>query len=372
MTTATLTAGPAADVPPSADSKPVSDQSAPLARPVSAEDQPRTPTTLPPGAADVLDALAAGLPLPGEVQEPELRAAARMLWTESALAGMPLSGAELGRRLEMSERWGRERAAEARRMYPSTAEPAGRADRPARAVSAAAAAEKRPVTSGAPLVSTSRQAAAAPAVPHVTEPAFPLAGMTASSSAASTAPSGTAGGAPVVVTPRQRRRSALAAALAMTPGLSISWWSFTVYLRTGGAPVWLAAVASASVDGIAIYAALYAAWFTDHGKPARLAKASTYAMVLASALVNWLHATAMHWSLGLHVVLTVPSFGAAIALELALQRMRVVARARREKRRETRQAARIDADLWLMHPVKVWKARRREGLARLAEVFGTD
>lgn len=175
----------------------------------------------------------------------------------------------------------------------------------------------------------------------------------------------------VEVTPEQRRRSAIAAAVAMTPGLAISWWSFTAYITAGGAPFWLAAVSSASVDGIAIYAALYAAWFTDHNKPARLAKSATYAMVAASAFVNWMHATSMHWSLGLHVALTVPSIGAAVALELALLRMRVVARSRREQRRETRQGVKVDAILRLRHPVLVFKLRRAEGKRLLHEAFET-
>lgn len=173
------------------------------------------------------------------------------------------------------------------------------------------------------------------------------------------------------VTPEQRRRSAIAAAVAMTPGLAISWWSFTAYITAGGAPFWLAAVSSASVDGIAIYAALYAAWFTDNNKPARLAKSATYAMVAASAFVNWMHATSMHWSVGLHVALTVPSIGAAVALELALLRMRVVARSRREQRRETRQGVKVDAILRLRHPVLVFKLRRAEGKRLLHEAFET-
>jgi hypothetical protein len=175
----------------------------------------------------------------------------------------------------------------------------------------------------------------------------------------------------VEVTPEQRRRSAIAAAVAMTPGLAISWWSFTAYITAGGAPFWLAAVSSASVDGIAIYAALYAAWFTDNNKPARLAKSATYAMVAASAFVNWMHATSMHWSVGLHVALTVPSIGAAVALELALLRMRVVARSRREQRRETRQGVKVDAILRLRHPVLVFKLRRAEGKRLLHEAFET-
>lgn len=175
----------------------------------------------------------------------------------------------------------------------------------------------------------------------------------------------------IEVTPEQRRRSAIAAALAMTPGLSISWWSFTAYITAGGAPFWLAAMSSASVDGIAIYAALYAAWFTDNNKSARLAKSATYAMVAASAFVNWMHATSMHWSLGLHVALTVPSVGAAVALELALLRMRVVARARREQRRETKQGVKVDAVLRLQHPVLVFQLRRTEGKRLLHEAFET-
>jgi hypothetical protein len=163
----------------------------------------------------------------------------------------------------------------------------------------------------------------------------------------------------------------MAAAAAMTPGLSISWWSFMEYLQAGGAPFWLAAVSSASVDGIAIYAALYAAWFTDHNKSARLAKSATYAMVAASAFVNWMHATSMHWSLGLHVALSVPSVGAAVALELALLRMRVVARSRREQRKETRQGVKVDAILRLRHPVLVFKLRRAEGKRLLHEAFET-
>lgn len=324
------------------------------------------------------------------------RYAARAAWLASARTGRPLSGAALGRAYGMSDRWGRERVAETREQHPDAAAAADRAARPARAETAARATGttgtrtpatpgNRPVSSGSPLVSTSREPASHP-LPAVVPPppvvpvAVPLAGRAAVPLAVPVVPVPDAAPAavplavPVVeaveVTPQQRRRSAIAAALAMTPGLSISWWSFMIYLQAGGAPFWLAAMASASVDGIAIYAALYAAWFTDHGKSARLAKLATYAMVAASAFVNWMHATAMHWSIGLHVVLSVPSVGAAVALELALLRMRVVARSKREQRRQTRQSVKVDADLWLMHPLKVLKARRAEGAQRIAEAFG--
>lgn len=349
-------------------------------------------------------------------------AQARAAWLAGAREGRPPSGAELARRFAMSERWGRDRAAEARATHPHLAASPGGTPRPpraARALHAATTGTSMPSTavsepggtdparpaplgtpahapaptpdaghngasaSGLPLDSPPRGPQADAAAPRTGDTGRALASLPPTAAAvvpvAGDRPASTVPPVPppipmpvpvpVVVTARQRRRSAVAAAAAMTPGLSISWWSFMVYLQAGGAPWWLAAVASASVDGIAVYSSLYAAWFTDHGRPARLAKAATYSMVLASALVNWMHATSMHWSIGLHVVLSVPSIGAAVALELALQRMRVVARARREQRRHTRQAAKVDADLWIQHPIRVWRYRRAEGLRRLADVF---
>jgi hypothetical protein len=316
-----------------------------------------------------------------------LHAAARAEWARCAESGRPLSGAALGRKYGMSERWGRDRAAEARAAHPhlditdpaapgTTAtgkRPGSRRANPEQGTAArgaqAPATPNRAMTGALPLVSTPRDTQPATAPLSVA----PLAAATAvpffGSPAAAHDGTGTTTTAPVVISARQRRRSALGAAAAMTPGLVISWWSFTAYLRSGGTPVWLACLASFAVDGLAAYAALYATWFVDHGLPARTAKTATYGMVVISTLVNWSHAVALHWGLGQRVALAIPAVSAAVALELALMRLSVVARSKRERRRRTRMAAQVDRDLWLQHPVKVWRYRRAEGLRRLAEVF---
>jgi hypothetical protein len=52
--------------------------------------------------------------LHGEMSDAELRAAAREAYRASLAAGQPITGAELGRRFGLSDRWGRARVAEVR------------------------------------------------------------------------------------------------------------------------------------------------------------------------------------------------------------------------------------------------------------------
>jgi hypothetical protein len=51
----------------------------------------------------------------------ERQVAAREVWRASLADGAPISGAELGRRFGLSERWGRARVAEARSTFPGEA-----------------------------------------------------------------------------------------------------------------------------------------------------------------------------------------------------------------------------------------------------------
>jgi hypothetical protein len=164
--------------------------------------------------------------------------------------------------------------------------------------------------------------------------------------------------------PRHVRTTALSATF-LVPGLTISGWSLFGYLRTAGAPVWLAVGASASVDGLGLFAAVKAHEFAALNRPAKFAKILTWVMVCGSVLINWQHATTQGWNLGLHVLISLPAAAAAAAFELIMQEVRGEVREKSEPRKRTRRSIKIDADIWLHHPFMVWGARRRESADRL-------
>jgi Protein of unknown function (DUF2637) len=353
---------------------------------------------------------------------------ARAIWRLSAATGRPLTGAELGRRFGMSERWGRDRAAEARevtidagpgfygyrtalldaarevetwRGRPSAARISRELGVPMQAANELAnalldeaqtptPANEEPAmdesASTAPtFVDYSGKTAIdpAPLLPlangngHQAVPAqrpAPAATSALPDVSTSREPAQTATGtrAPLPITPpttRQKLALFLLASPFLVPGLGISAWSLYGYMRSGGAPALLSLGASAAVDGIGMFAAVFAAWFTDHGLPTRYARVVTYLMVIASVYINYAHASTQHWPEGLHVLIALPAAAAAAAFELVLLRLRVVERARHEQRRRSRQAAKIDPDLWLRRPLMAWRARQWEAADRIRELF---
>jgi hypothetical protein len=170
--------------------------------------------------------------------------------------------------------------------------------------------------------------------------------------------------APLERKPR-RGRTTLLSATFLIPGLAISGWSLFGYLRTAGAPIWLAVGASASVDGLGLFAAVKAHEFAAVNRPAKFAQILTWVMVCGSVLINWQHASTQHWNLGLHVLISLPAAAAAAAFELIMQEIRGEVREKSEPRKRTRRSVKIDADIWLHHPLMVWGARRKESAERL-------
>jgi hypothetical protein len=168
---------------------------------------------------------------------------------------------------------------------------------------------------------------------------------------------------------RERKYLIPLSMLVLLPGLGISAWSFYGYAREALAPMLLAASASAAIDGIGLFAAYFAARFTNRGQSARFPRLVTYLMIAASVYVNWEHASSQHWSTGLHVLVSAPAVASAFAFEILMLELRVNERAKREQRRRSRMSAKVDADLWLHHPFAVWGARRWESRDRLAELF---
>jgi Protein of unknown function (DUF2637) len=163
----------------------------------------------------------------------------------------------------------------------------------------------------------------------------------------------------------RRGRTTLLSATFLIPGLAISGWSLFGYLRTAGAPIWLAVGASASVDGLGLFAAVKAHEFAAVNRPAKFAQILTWVMVCGSVLINWQHASTQHWNLGLHVLISLPAAAAAAAFELIMQEIRGEVREKSEPRKRTRRSVKIDADIWLHHPFMVWGARRKESAERL-------
>lgn len=173
------------------------------------------------------------------------------------------------------------------------------------------------------------------------------------------------------LTARRRRVMTTAGILLMVPGLGMSAWSMYSYIRTttSTAPVWIAISASTAFDGLALFSALMAHEAVQRGGRSWLAWGWLYLSVAASTIINWGHASLQHWPFGIHLMLSAPALLAAGGFEMILQLTRREERAKREKRRRTRQPAKVDLDLYLRHPLKVWRGRQAEAVVRLAEVF---
>lgn len=152
----------------------------------------------------------------------------------------------------------------------------------------------------------------------------------------------------------------LAGLAVLIPGLAISAWSLYGYLRNAGAPIWLSVGASASIDGLGLFAAAKAHSFAAAGHPSRFARLITYAMVAASIYVNWAHADTAGWAMGIHVLVAIPAAAAAAGFEIIMQETRTDYRERSDPRKRTRRLAKIDPILYLRHPIEVWQLRQDE------------
>lgn len=176
--------------------------------------------------------------------------------------------------------------------------------------------------------------------------------------------------------PKDRGRRLADLAIGSTfliPGLAISGWSMFSYMREStDAPLILCLGASAAFDGIGLYAAKKANLFASQGRKAKFAWFVVWAAVVASVVINWRHASTQHWNTGIHLLISSPSAAAAAAFEIMMQETREVERSKHEKRVRTRQSVKIDYDIWLHHPLKVWGARREESAARLAEALDAN
>lgn len=178
--------------------------------------------------------------------------------------------------------------------------------------------------------------------------------------------------------PRAARRSlragfnfkSLIGSVLMIPGLGMSAWSMYGYIRDAAtAPVWVAAGASSAFDGMGLFAALMAHEAAKRNRRSYLARPWVYLSVASSTIINWAHASTHAWPLGIHLMLAAPALLAAGAFELILEQTRANEREKRDPRRRTRRAAKVDFDLYLRHPLLVWNGRQDEARARLRDVF---
>lgn len=172
---------------------------------------------------------------------------------------------------------------------------------------------------------------------------------------------------------KQRRKRLVDLAIGSTfliPGLAISGWSMYSYMREStNAPAILCLGASAAFDGIGLYAAKKANERAEKGRKAKFAWIVTWAAVAASVVINWRHASTQHWNEGIHILISAPAAAAAAAFEIMMQETRETERDKHEKRIRTRRPVKIDLDIWLHHPLKVWGSRRKESAQRLDEAL---
>ena len=203
--------------------------------------------------------------------------------------------------------------------------------------------------------------------------AVDLAPSTAQEAPAADGPAAAPAPAPVPQPPLPKWRRNLnswVGAVLMVPGLGMSGWSMYSYVRTStNAPMVIAAGASTAFDGIALFAALMAHEAVQRGRRSKLGRALVYLSVTASTVINWEHASTEHYPLGIHLMLAAPALIAAGGFELILEKTRADEREKRDPRRRTKQAAKVDLDLYIRHPYLVWKCRQNEGKTRLREVF---
>lgn len=159
---------------------------------------------------------------------------------------------------------------------------------------------------------------------------------------------------------RKNTGTTLAGIAVLIPGLAISAWSLYGYLRDAGAPVWLSVGASASIDGLGLFAAAKAHSFAASGRASRFPRLITYAMVFASIYVNWSHADTAGWPMGIHVLVAVPAAAAAAGFEIIMEETRADYLEREDPRKRTRRLSKIDFVLYLRHPIEVWQLRQDE------------
>ena len=168
------------------------------------------------------------------------------------------------------------------------------------------------------------------------------------------------------------RAVTVAAGIALTPSLAISWWSLFTMMKDAGCPVWLAAITSGGIDGVCVVAGFTANEAAAQGHSSRFVRTVLYSLTALSTVVNWEHGSAAGWSTGVHLLVAAMPGVAALAFEIIMQRSRRVERQKHEPRIRTRKSAKIDLDILLRQPKAVWQRRQKEALCRLDEVMPSD
>ncbi len=168
------------------------------------------------------------------------------------------------------------------------------------------------------------------------------------------------------------KKATIAAVVALSPSLAISWWSLFTMMKDAGCPVWLAAVTSGGIDGVCVVAGFTAHEAAAQGHSSRFVRTVLYALTFLSTVVNWDHGTAAGWTTGVHLLVAAMPGVAALAFEIIMQRTHRVEREKYQPRIRTRKAAKIDLDILLRQPTAVWQRRQKEALSRLDEVMPSD
>ena len=163
-----------------------------------------------------------------------------------------------------------------------------------------------------------------------------------------------------------------AAVVALSPSVAISWWSLNTLMTNSHAPLAIAAVTSAGIDGVAIVAGATAHEAAAQGHSSRFARGVLYVLTGLSTLVNWEHGSTAHWNFATRILVAAMPGVAALAFEIIMQRAKRIEEEAREPRVRTRRAVKIDLDVWLRQLKNVWKRRQAEALQRLNEVMPAD
>jgi hypothetical protein len=156
-------------------------------------------------------------------------------------------------------------------------------------------------------------------------------------------------------------------ALAALPGLVISATNQYLFMRAGHGTILESAMASASIDGIALISGWFAHRDTKSGRNAMIPRLGLYLAALASIYINLQHANALHsGERGLGVAFAAAASGSIYALELTLRAMRGDRKAATD-RITARPAVMMPVGLLISAPLSTWRTHRMDVRARHAE-----
>jgi hypothetical protein len=156
-------------------------------------------------------------------------------------------------------------------------------------------------------------------------------------------------------------------ALAALPGLVISATNQYLYMRTGHGTVIESAMASASIDGIALVSGWFAHRDTKAGRNAMIPRLGLYLAAMASIYINLQHAGALHSTeRGLGFAFAAAAAGSIYALELTLRAMRGDRKAATD-RITARPAVLMPLGLLISAPLSTWRTHRMDVRGRHAE-----